>query len=365
MERLMVVMAGGSGERFWPLSRKHRPKQLLALTGTQTMLEETVERAEAVVGRDRVFIVAGPHLVQSILDSLPGFPKANCIVEPEARNTAPCLALAAGILWRRFGTNIAMGVLSADHSIRDRKTFETNMNLAFEYAESNRVLMTFGARPSEPHTGYGYLEVGDPVVSGEAGTIRPVKAFHEKPERETAERYMHSGRFLWNSGMFVWSLDALHDAFDRHAPEYAEAMLIFKEHEDADSWGPTFRALPKISIDYAIMEKADNVFCTTADFDWDDVGTWTALTKSQPLDPQGNLVRGKCIPVETSNTILFNATTGNNDTAKPNPVIVALGVENLVVVSTDDALFVCPKDRVQDIKKAVQALRDNGFVSHT
>lgn len=359
--RVIVIMAGGSGTRFWPMSRKAHPKQLLALTGEQSMLADTVDRVEQSVPRENVYIVAGPDLIEAIRADLPDLPAENFLVEPEGRNTAPCLAFAAAVIAGRHGPDTAMGVMTADHLIRDTARFAENSDLAFEQCERDPVLVTFGIRPTEPNTGFGYIEMGQAVTDNDArGAVYQVQGFREKPDLQTAKRYFESGQYLWNSGMFFWRVSTLIEAFERFKPDMAAGAREIAQAVGKDDFQSTleriFHEWDKDSIDYAVMEKADNVRVVPAGFDWDDVGTWTALARTQPLDAEGNLLRGRTLALDTKNSILFNRDPMRKDSPR---LLAALGVEDLIVVSAGDAILVCPRERVQDIKQVHAALGED------
>ena len=370
--RVIVIMAGGSGERFWPLSRRQNPKQFLALASEKTMVAETVERAQGIPGVQQVYIVAGPHLVPQMREMLPFLPAENFLTEPIPRNTAPCLAFAAAVIGRRHGNDTVMGVLSADSLIRDRETFDRNADLAFEHAEANDVLVTMGIRPRHPDTGFGYLEIGPALAKDSRGSVHRVETFREKPDLETARHYVETGNFLWNSGMFFWKISNFLSAFEKASPEFATgAARIAEAHgtpNEEQLVRTVFEEWPSISIDFALMEKAHNVSALAGTFDWDDVGTWSALNRTNPLDAGGNVTVGKTLPLDTRNCILFNRTTGERmkdegseagkKGATNQPILATLGVEGLVIVATDDAILVCPADRVQDIKSVLKELRE-------
>jgi mannose-1-phosphate guanylyltransferase len=369
--RVVVIMAGGSGERFWPLSRKLRPKQVLALTGDRSMLEETVDRAARVVERRHVHIVAGPALMPSLRALLPDLPAENFLTEPMARNTAPCLAFAAAVLARRYGPETTMGVITADHLIEDLDTFARNISLAFEYAEAAPRLVVVGIRPAYPNTGFGYVEFGPVARENAEGRVYEVEGFREKPDQATAERYVASGHHYWNSGMFYWRISTLLAAFEAYTPELAAGARRIGEafgtpgYEDVVR--QVFEGWPSISIDYAVMEKAANVAGVAAEFDWDDIGTWTALARSHPVDDHGNFVSGRALLVETENSIVFNGAdapaAGPSERRRP-PLVATLGVKDLIVVATADAVLVCPRDREQDVKRLLAALREQGHTEY-
>ena len=368
--RVVVIMAGGSGERFWPLSRRGRPKQLLPLTEDRSMLAGTAARAEAIVGAENVYVVAGPALTPGIRADLENLPRENLLTEPEGKNTAPCLAFAAAVIAERHGPETSMGVFTADHLIRDSKAFGQNVDLAFECAEQRGRLTTIGIRPTHPNTGFGYLETGSTLLEDERGVSHRVESFREKPDAETARRYVESGRFLWNSGMFFWRIDTLMAAFEEHAPELATgAREIAAAVGGPDSENVTrniFARWPSVSIDYAVMEKANNVAAVASRFEWDDVGTWSALSRIHPLDKDGNLLVGQCATLDTKNCVIYSRpldSAGDDQPASgaPETLVAALGVEDLVIVASGSAVLVCRRDREQGIKQMLEALREQGL----
>jgi len=363
--RVIVVMAGGSGERFWPMSRRARPKQLLPLTGEKTLLGETLARAQALVDSSRIYIVAGAALTRKIREIAGFLPPENFLVEPVGKNTAPCLAFAAGVIGRRHGEETAMAVMSADSRITDVDRFRANAEIAFEQAEREDVLVMLGIRPTHPNTGFGYLEIGPPLREDRRGTVHRVESFREKPDEETARRYVDSGNFLWNSGMFFWRVSTLMAAFDAHCPEFsAGARKIGDALRGAGcekAAAEVFDGWASISIDCAVMEKAHNVRAVPGEFDWDDVGTWNALARMHPLDEAGNLLSGNAVAIDTRDCIIYNESRSAGLADAPKPLIAALGVEDLVIVQSGCSVLVCRRDRAQDIKQALQRLREEGF----
>lgn len=365
--RAIVIMAGGSGKRFWPLSRETRPKQLLALAGERTMVAETVERAATLVGRDQVYIVAGPHLREG-LQAAVDLPAENFLTEPEGRNTAPCLAFAAAVIAARHGAETVMGVLAADSLIRDVETFDRNADLAFEYAERHDALMTLGIRPDHPNTGFGYLEVGPAVHEDERGTVHRVESFREKPDEATAREYVDAGNYLWNSGMFYWKIATFMEGLSENAPALAEGALRIRKAVGEDDFDAVVREVfdgwEKISIDYALMEKADNVYAVAGEFDWDDVGTWEALARTFPTDNEGNLVVGDAVTMDTRDCIVHCKPTQALPEGHTQPLVATLGVEDLVIVQCQGAVLVCARDRVQDIKELLGRIEEAGHGEH-
>jgi mannose-1-phosphate guanylyltransferase len=347
-----VIMAGGIGTRFWPRSRRRRPKQFLAIRGSRTLLQETVERLKGLIPLDRIFLVAPRDLAPLIREQLPKLPRANLIIEPAARGTAACIALAAAVLARR-DPNAVMAVFPADHVIDDRRRFQAALRRAFATAEKHRSLVTFGIKPDRPDTGFGYIERG-----GQLGRERPrvftVAGFREKPDARTARRYVAGGH-LWNSGIFVWRADVLRDAFVRHAPPIAKVMDMIgstgsRRRSAAER---SYRRLAVAAVDRAIMEKAPNVAVVEATFDWSDVGSWDALADVWGKDAHGNARRGPALTIDSRDTVLF----------AQGRLIAAVGVDDLIVVDSPDAILVCRKSRSQDVRRVVEMLAHTGFRS--
>ncbi|MBK9249871.1 MAG: mannose-1-phosphate guanylyltransferase [Ignavibacteria bacterium] len=303
MIRTAVIMAGGSGERFWPLSRKNRPKQLLALTSEKMMIEEAIERIQTLIPIEHIYIFTSEILQTPIREELPALPPENVVAEPSKRNTAPCLAFAAVFLTEKYKvptSELSMAVLTADHYISTVDQFVETVENALHYAESNNALVTIGIPPTRPETGYGYIEINN---TGNDGIITSAVSFREKPTYETALSFLKSGNFLWNSGMFFWRLDTLLDSFRSNLPEIGSSLAelgdLLKTRTSLiiDGSIPEIRSLykqfPDISIDYGIMEKAGNVAVARALFLWDDVGSWDSLDRMRPQDTSVMSIRGK------------------------------------------------------------------------
>lgn len=367
MKRCVVIMAGGSGERFWPLSRKRKPKQLLSLLSENTMLKESIERISALIPTEDIFIITSEMLLEPIRNELPELPPENIVAEPYKRNTAPCLALSAAFIISKYSKeysvdNISVAVLTADQSIRPNDLFISTVDSALSYVEKNKSLCTIGIKPTRPETGYGYIEVG---TNNSEEQILHVKAFHEKPDLEKAKIYLAKGNFLWNSGMFFWRLDTFIESMVKCLPEVGNSINAMAERyrsktnivmgESLSSINDIYERFPDISIDYGLMEKADNVVVAKALFEWDDIGSWDSLQRVKPFDEKNNIVEGKSILLDSQNTIIVNA-------AESKKVLFAgLGLDGMVVVVTDDAVLVCPKERVQEVKKCVENIKKLGF----
>ncbi|MBB6097606.1 mannose-1-phosphate guanylyltransferase [Deinobacterium chartae] len=340
-----VILAGGSGERFWPLSRKHRPKQFLILDGTErSLLQQTAERLVTLSGSyERLYVVTSNEYRSLVLEQLPELPLENLLVEPVARDTAPAVLYAAQQVAREH-PDAVMGVFPSDHRIADESTFRDVIEAAIEAAVARGGLVTLGITPSYPATGYGYILRGAPL-EGTLPTFR-VERFTEKPDAATAQAFVDSGLYSWNSGMFVWTLQGILEEFRRHQPALHAAM---------EATGGVrarireiFPTLEKISIDYAILEKSDRVEVIPAEFGWDDLGDWNALERLLGGSGQ-NVEVGRHLGLDTEGAILY--TVGGDG------LIATIGLEDVVVVRANDVTLVVRKDRTQDIKKVVQQLK--------
>ncbi len=366
MKRTAVIMAGGSGERFWPMSRRTQPKQLLYLTSKdQTMIEETIARIAPIVAPEDIFIVTGEVLLP-VMRSMPlGIPPENIIAEPLKRNTAPCIALAAALLAERYAeqgipaTDISMAVLAADHFISAPDLFCRTADAAFSAAEATGSLVTLGITPTRPETGYGYIETaGETRAELEA---EPVVSFQEKPSADRAQEFLDAGKFLWNSGMFFWRVDAVINGIAQHLPEIGSSIdalrgALHGHTRDLPEGAPAgtreiFATMPDISIDYGLMERADNVAVVRAIFPWDDVGSWDALPRVFNADEHGNIALGESIIIDSNNCVVVNSNADQSTT------VAVVGLDNIVVVTTPHGVLVCPANRAQDVKKVVQALQ--------
>lgn len=346
-------MAGGAGERFWPLSRKDHPKQLLCLTGSgQTMLEEAIDRIAPIVGLENTYISTVPHLAAPIGAASAGVAPERILAEPAKRDTAGALAWTAACLLADYGDEpFTMCIVTADHRISPVEGFQATVRSAISVAEQMDGLVTIGIPPSRPETGYGYIESGEVAASPEVPVHR-VRRFREKPQLETAIEYFEAGNYLWNSGMFFWTISAFLNELDAASVEHAQfirkAAILLSEGKHGEA-AELFEALPKISIDYALMEKARRVFVAEAAFDWDDLGSWDSLARVRELDHAGNVASGKVTLVECKDSVILNDRSSQG--------IYALGVQDLVVVVTDEAVMICPKSRAQEVRK-LSALAD-------
>lgn len=363
MKRVAVIMAGGAGERFWPLSRQRYPKQLLKIAGNRSMLRAALERVRPLVAPEHTLIVTGKLLKPAIEEAAQELPKDNVIGEPEGKNTAACLALACAAVRAKFpnDSDVVMVVLTADHFIRDTQAYADDCSAAIAYAEQHDALVTFGIPPERPETGYGYIELGD-AVEGFPKIYR-VARFREKPDLETARQFMESGRFLWNSGMFVWRTSVLESAFQRYLRNlYAqiEPMTRALKEGSYEALAAAFEPLEKISIDVGVMEKADNVAVVKASFDWDDIGTWGSLARLLSRDANGNVVFGNALALKSENSIVYSAANCDQE----GPLVVGLGLKDMIVVHTPDAILVLPANETQNVKDVVAYLRQHGMTQY-
>src|ERR1700726_3790814 len=344
-----LILAGGSGERFWPLSRRNRPKQLLRLVSERTLLEETIARLDGFVPNERILILTNVEQEKAVRDLLKGFPEQNIVAEPAKRDTAAAVALGAG--WVAARDHAAtMLALPADHVIADRAAFQETMKTAATAAEEMGALVTIGIKPTWACPGFGYVEQGDPVRLRNGGKIavHRVVRFREKPNIDLAESFLRKGNFRWNAGMFVWSVPTVLSEFNRHAPELADFISQLRAPGNLEKvLSERFSKLPRISFDYAIMEKADRVLVVEASFDWSDIGSWRAVADYFKNDEHGNAANCAITAVDSSNNIVFD---------QDGTTIALLGVHNLIVVRTGDAVLVCHRHQAEKIKNLIGKL---------
>ena len=363
MQRAAVIMAGGGGTRFWPVSRMAAPKQLVRLTGDDVMINETIKHYDTVIGRENTFIVTNEKQAQ-LMDKVlfDEVDRSHILIEPVQRNTAPCIIYAAMTLKKLYGDAL-MAVLPADHHIGNIKEYERVLNLALDTAEKTDRIVTVGLKPTFPSTGYGYINFSEePADNAGSSEVHNLLRFVEKPDLQKATEYVNEGTYLWNSGMFIWKVSVILDYFKDLLPEmYNDMEKIFDDlrtDKEAEAIASTYPNLQKISVDYGIMEKAEGVYVIPADFGWNDVGSWDSLDNVFTGDENNNITAGEAVNEKnfklegSKNTVIFDAAADK--------FIAAVGLDNIVIVNTKDAVLVLNKDKAQDVKKIVDALNEQG-----
>ena len=349
MKITAVIMAGGRGERFWPKSRNNRPKQFLSLTSDgETMIQKTVKRLSPLVSAEDIFIVTNAAYADLVNDQLPDVPRENILCEPCARNTAPCIAFAAAIIQKKYG-DAMMLVLPSDHLIGYENIYIKTLQTAIRTAEEGNNLVTIGITPAYPETGYGYINFGK-----EAGDAYEVERFVEKPDLPTAKKYLASGKYLWNSGMFVWKASAIMYNMKQFMPEIHDGAVRIGDSYGTDSYEETlikeFTAFTSESVDFGIMEKASDIYTIPGSFGWDDVGSWLAVERINETDDKKNYFDGDVIAVDSERTTVCGGKR----------LVAAIGTRDIVIVDTDDVLLVCSKNNTQDDKKVIAQLKEHG-----
>ncbi|MGA1844749.1 MAG: mannose-1-phosphate guanylyltransferase [bacterium] len=347
-----AILAGGHGTRFWPRSRKRNPKQLLDIIGSESMIRLTLARIEPYIPLDNLFIITSRDLAPLISDHLPQLKPGNILAEPCGRNTAPALSLAAAHLLVQDPDSV-MVVLTADHLIQKKSSFLNLLNKGVELARNSDHLITLGITPAFPETGYGYIQMGE-CIDNEHLCYR-VKRYVEKPDRKTAQAYLKDGGYLWNSGMFIWRTQAFWNALEKFLPAMHSQFCLIKDSLEGEGYDETLRrvyeTVESISVDYGIMEKSDRVLVIRADIGWNDVGSWTALEQILEKGENGNIIVGHHLGIDSQNIIAYSH----------KKLLATIGIKDLIIVDTDDALLVCHKDRAQDIKNLVSLLEQKGM----
>jgi len=361
-DRFVIIMAGGRGERFWPISREKTPKQLIKLLGKTSFLQQAVANILPIVPLKNIFIITNTAQAAAVRKQLPKLPKANVVAEPVGRDTCAAVALGAALVGAR-STKGVMAVLPADHVIPDAKKFQQVLSDAFDVAASGQVIVTIGIKPNEPATGYGYIQTGAVLPSPVGGkqcktTFFKAERFVEKPDLATAEKYVASGEYRWNAGMFVWSFVTVTNSLEQHQPEMFAACQRWFKAASAPAklnrvLAKEYPEIKKISIDYALMEKAQNVVVADGAFEWDDLGAWPALSRHVKQDAEGNAAVADLIHVDSARNIVFDARTKNRTP------IALVGLRDTIIVQTDDAVLVADKGQAQKIKELVKKLGED------
>ena len=357
MDIRAVIMAGGVGTRFWPLSRKQKPKQFLPIISDKTMIEETVFRLLPLISPSQIYTIANHSQTKTIKKLLPQIPEENLLVEPKGKNTAPSLMLATAVIYLQNPEAVVIA-LPADHLIKDAALFLKKLEAAGQAALEGTPIVTFGIPPSSPSSGYGYIQFSpqdSTELSGE--TFFSVEKFKEKPGIEQAKEFLDAGNYFWNSGMFLWQAKIFPIKLEQYAPElfpFWGKMVKALETKQESLLISVFDDIPSISIDYALMERAQPVWMCQGDFGWSDVGVWSSLSDIWAKDNRGNSLRGDVMLLDSVNCLVHN----------PGKITALLGVEDLIIVDTEDALLVCRKDCDQKVKQIVEQLNKKGEKEH-
>lgn len=351
-----VIMAGGSGTRFWPASRVNYPKQLLRMVGNETMLQSTFSRLAGLVSPEHTLIMTNGQLVDAVRQQLPGIPPEQVMGEPSKRDTAACIGLAASLI-KNADPNGVMLVLPADHVIKTQQQFQDCMRNGMKLIEqSPDLIVTFGIRPTYPAESFGYIQRGATLKETQAGAAFQVASFREKPDRHTAEKYLQAGTYYWNSGIFMWRAQTVLDALRHFEPAMMHHLDIIASSIGEPRFMTTlhreFNQIEGKSIDYAVMERYDKVSVIEVPFSWDDVGSWQAIGRLTPPDEQGNCVQGKFLPIESQRMIVFG---------DPEHLIVTIGMQDTIVVHTPNATLVAPKSEEERVREVVKQLQARGW----
>lgn len=345
-----ILMAGGVGSRFWPVSTQDFPKQFHDMLGTgDTLIQKTFSRLSNIIPKENIFILTNERYNDLVLEQLPEVTKRQVVLEPEMRNTAPCILYAA-LKIQKENKDAVMIVAPSDHWIEDENAFTTNVQQAFDFCSQNDALMTLGIQPTFPNTGYGYIEYDKSSNTD----IKKVNQFREKPDYDTAKEFIAQGNFLWNAGIFMWSVKSVVEAFKSNQPKlytlFESGCDAYNTDFEDDFIRDNYGKAENISVDYAIMEHSKNVFVLPATFDWNDLGTWGSLYDKLDKDPAGNAV----VNAQT----LTEDASGNMIRTKSNKVVVIDGIEDYIIVDKDEVLLIFPKAKEQDIKKVLQKVKD-------
>lgn len=366
-DRFAIIMAGGRGERFWPLSREKTPKQLLTLIGKQSFLQQAVERVSPLVPRQNIFVITNEVQAPQVRKQLPKLPKENVVAEPCGRDTCAAVTLGAALVGAR-STTAVMAVLPADHVIPEERKFQQVLSDSFDLAAQGQVIVTLGIHPTEPATGYGYIRTGvelptPPGLKRLKTRFFKAEQFVEKPNYERALEYLQSGQYRWNAGMFIWSFVTITQGLEKHQPEMAAACQRWftaaqKPGRLAKVLAKEYPEIRKISIDYALMEHAQNVVCADGAFAWDDLGAWPALARHLKPDAEGNCAVGEVIHVDAARNLIYDART------KQRTPITVVGLRDSVIVQTDDVTLVAHKSQSQKVRELVQKLASDKKYRH-
>ncbi|MGE5680082.1 MAG: mannose-1-phosphate guanylyltransferase [Bacillota bacterium] len=354
MELYAVIMAGGIGSRFWPRSKEKKPKQLLKIFGNNSMIQDTVNRLDGLVKKENIYIITNKIQKLEIKNQLPEIPAENIVDEPFGKNTAAAIGLASIIVGKKDKEAVIL-TLPADHIIKEKEDFQNTLKSAAEFAYKSKGLVTIGIVPTRPETGYGYIQIDEKPAQD---NIYKVLTFAEKPNYATAVRFIESGDFLWNSGMFIWRIDSILNEIKLHMPELFEGLLQIEESLDTPQFekvlSNVYGQLKSISIDYGVMEKSEIVYLTRGSFTWSDVGSWEEVYQLSEKDEDGNAIVGKAYCQNTNDSYIYS----------PKKFTAVVGVDNIIVINTEDALLICRRDKSQDVKNVVDYLKMKKLTDH-
>jgi len=352
-----VIMAGGSGTRLWPRSRKKKPKQLLDIVSSKTMIQDTVERLSPLIDGSHMMIVVGELHFQEIDQQLAEIPTENIIVEPEGKNTAPCIGLAA-VRIRAQEKNAVMVVLPSDHLIMNASRFRKVIKGATEYARRSDALITLGIEPIFPETGYGYIQIGKKIGTSQGEDVYKVLAFKEKPTQTVAKRFLKSDKYMWNSGMFVWKTETILKQIQKNLPDLYKGLMkieaSFGKSNESAVLKKVYGSIESESIDFGVMEKAKNVALLKGDFGWSDIGSWSAMEQLWPKNEDGNFLNADVVSIESTGNIIHST----------KKLVAVIGLKDIVIIETEDALLVCAKERAPEVRQVVDELKKRGLETY-
>ena len=344
-----LIMAGGKGTRFWPLSTEEKPKQFLNLIGDNTMIQMTVNRIKPIIPIERIFVCTGEKYVHLVKEQLPELPERNIIVEPEGRNTAPCIALSAMVI-KRYCKDATMVVLPSDHLIKNEDRFRTIILDGEKHLKQNRnAILTLGMTPNRPETGYGYIKFTDNKVNVNESEVIKVEKFVEKPSLEVAKEYLEDGSYLWNGGMFIWTVDNIISQIREYSLSTYEALKEIENIEEEklqETINNNYKKTEAISIDYAVLEKSNDIYVIPSDINWDDIGTWKSVERYKEKDTDNNIITGNVKVIESKSNMAIN-----NEKK-----VVMIGIEDTMTVETDEAIFIVNKDYMDNLRDYKEVL---------
>lgn len=354
INKIAVIMAGGTGEKLWPRSIEAMPKQFCHFIGTGTMIQNTYKRLLGLFDPEDIYIVTNNKLSGIVREQLPNLSSENIIIEPFGKNTAPCLALAATILEQKINDNTIMVALPSDHFIGNVGEYIDSLEKAILFAYQSNAIITIGINPTRAETGYGYIQIKENDDNNDTLTDQDIMqstTFAEKPDKATAQRFIESGDFLWNSGIFIWKIKTFWDSFQKYLPDHYRLFSLIKKNLGKSYYEQileeTYRQLQAVSVDYAILEKADNIYVVKSNFIWSDLGNWDELFKLKIKDARNNFIEGNVIPLNVHNCFV----------SSKDKIIGIVGVDDLIVIEEDNAIIICRKDKSDDIKDLVDYMK--------